>query len=154
MIRAFTSGPFTGRHFTIIIVAFFAVVVTVNVIMARAASRTFGGVVVENSYVASQKFNGWLREADRQKALGWSAASHRRSDGRVVIVLAGLPQGEVIVQGDARHPLGRMADQPLTFKRGGDGSYVSAQPLAAGRWYLRLAVRAGGQVWRSDQELK
>jgi nitrogen fixation protein FixH len=153
MIRAFTTGPFTGRHFTVIIVAFFAVVVTVNVIMARAASRTFGGVVVENSYVASQKFNGWLDEAKREKALGWTAGVTRRSDGRVVIALTGVPAGIAVVQGEARHPLGRMPDSALTFQRGADGSYVSDQPLAAGRWYLRLAVRAGGHVWRSEQEL-
>lgn len=154
MIRAFTTGPFTGRHFTVIIVAFFAVVVGVNLIMARAASRTFGGVVVENSYVASQKFNGWLREASRENALGWSAKTARASDGRVVVALAGVPAGEVLVEGIARHPLGRMPDQLLTFRRDADGRYVSVQPLAAGRWYLRLAVRAGGQVWRNEQELR
>ena len=36
-------------------------------------SSTFGGVVVENSYVASQDFNGWLDEARAERALGWDA---------------------------------------------------------------------------------
>jgi nitrogen fixation protein FixH len=40
-----------------ILVAFFAVVIAVNLLMARLAISTFGGVVVENSYVASQHFN-------------------------------------------------------------------------------------------------
>ena len=70
-MKAFTTGPFTGKHFAVIIVAFFAVVVSVNVYMARAASSTFGGVVVENSYVASQNFNAWLAEADG-KAVGFA----------------------------------------------------------------------------------
>jgi nitrogen fixation protein FixH len=52
---------FTGWHMALILIGFFAVVVGVNLLMARFASSTFGGVVVENSYVASQQFNGWLK---------------------------------------------------------------------------------------------
>ena len=52
---------FTGYHATMIIVAFFAVVVGVNMVMARFALSTFGGTVVDNSYVASQKYNEWLK---------------------------------------------------------------------------------------------
>ena len=86
-MKAFTTGPFTGKHFTVIMVAFFAVVIGVNLLMARAASSTFGGVVVENSYVASQEFNTWLAEARKEKALGWSAQATRLPDGRVSVVL-------------------------------------------------------------------
>lgn len=154
MFKAFTTGPFTGRHITAIIVAFFVVVVSVNLIMARAASRTFGGVVVENSYVASQKFNGWLAEAERQKALGWSANASHRSDGRVVVTLGGVPEGVISLNGYARHPLGRMPDQVLQFERAADGSYVSQGALPNGRWQLRLELRAAGQVWRSEQEFR
>jgi len=64
-MKAFTTGPFTGKHFAVIIVAFFAVVIGVNLFMATQASATFGGVVVENSYVASQEFNKWLDEAEQ-----------------------------------------------------------------------------------------
>ena len=63
---------FTGWHFTAIITAFFGVVVAVNLTMAVFATRTFGGVVVENSYVASQKYNDWLDAAKRQQQLAWS----------------------------------------------------------------------------------
>ena len=62
-MKAFTTGPFTGRHITMILVAFFGVVIAVNLVMAHYASSTFGGVVVENSYVASQEYNQWLHEA-------------------------------------------------------------------------------------------
>ena len=56
-IRAFTGRTFTGWHMATILVSFFAIVVGVNLLMARFATSTFGGVVVENSYVASQQFN-------------------------------------------------------------------------------------------------
>jgi len=54
------TGRFTGWHMTFILVSFFAVVIAVNLTMAHFASSTFGGLVVENSYVASQKYDGWL----------------------------------------------------------------------------------------------
>ena len=73
--------PFTGRHFTLIMVAFFGVVIAINLVMARYASATFGGVVVENSYVASQRFNSWLGKARTQDALGWDATATRERDG-------------------------------------------------------------------------
>jgi nitrogen fixation protein FixH len=153
-MRAFTTGPFTGKHITVIIVAFFAVVVGVNLIMARAAVRTFGGVVVDNSYVASQNYNKWLDEAARQKVLGWSAKVERSSDGRVVVTMAGAPASGLTLRAEARHPLGRLPDQVLTFQRQADGSFRSNAPLGAGRWKLRIDAQAEGQRWREEQDLQ
>ena len=79
--------PFTGRHMAMIMIAFFGVVIAVNVLMARFAVSTFGGVVVENSYVASQHFNRWLDEARVEGALGWKAVLSRTADGRVIAEL-------------------------------------------------------------------
>ena len=62
---------FTGWHMTAILVGFFSTVIAVNVYMAHAAISTFGGTVVDNSYVASQEFNGWLAAAKKQQQLGW-----------------------------------------------------------------------------------
>lgn len=153
-MRAFTTGPFTGKHITVIIVAFFAVVVGVNVIMARAAIRTFGGVVVDNSYVASQNYNKWLDEAARQMALGWSAKPARGDDGRVVVTMIGAPASGLTLRAEARHPLGRLPDQALTFQRKADGSFRSNEPLADGRWKLRIDAEAQGQRWREEQDFR
>ena len=153
MLRAFTTGPFTGRHAAILTVLFFSVVIGVNFIMARAALKTFGGTVVENSYVASQSFNGWLHEAKREQDLGWGAVAERRGDNRVLVQLSGVPAGAVTLTGEARHPLGTLVDRQLSFARQADGSFLSAQPLPAGRWQLRLVLSAAGQVWRSQQDL-
>lgn len=154
MIRAFTTGPFTGRHFAVIIVAFFSVVVAVNLVMARFASATFGGVVVENSYVASQEFNGWLADARREAALGWTARASREADGHVAVTMDGdLPKGTTLTA-VARHPLGREPDHALTFRHLPDDRFVSAQPLPPGRWKLRLEALSGTQRWRSEQEFR
>ena len=152
-MKAFTTGPFTGRHMAMIIVAFFAVVIAVNLLMARYATSTFGGVVVQNSYVASQNFNKWLDEAAREKAMGWNAEAKRQADGRLVISLTGAPAEGVALSADARHPLGRMPDQGLRFERQADGRFVSDQALPAGRWRLRIEANVGAQRWRTEQEV-
>lgn len=154
MIRALTTGPFSGRHAAILIVAFFAVVVAVNLVMARYATSTFGGVVVENSYVASQKFNGWLAEARREKALGWAAEVSRDAAGGVAVTMSGVPVTGITLTGEARHPLGRLPDRILTFARLADGRFVSDAPLPKGRWKLRLEAVAGARRWRSEQDLR
>lgn len=144
------ARPFTGWHMTAIITAFFGVVIAVNMTMATLASRTFGGTVVDNSYVASQKFNGWLNEARAQKALGWTA-SITIDAARRVHVAGHLPAGAVVTA-IASHPLSRIPDQPLHFTATG-GSYVSNTALPAGRFFIRLKVAAQGHVADFDDDV-
>lgn len=130
---------FTGWHLTAIIVAFFGVVIAVNLTMAVLATRTFGGVVVENSYVASQKYNDWLEAAKRQQQLAWTIEPALDGQRRVTIALS-IEGAEV--SGFARHPLGREADVPLTFiTKGNESQSVNALP--PGRWNVHLLVRRG-----------
>ena len=72
-----TAKRITGRTMTAILCAFFGVVIAVNILMATIATRTFGGVVVENSYVASQEYNGWLAQSRRQRDLLPEVAAER-----------------------------------------------------------------------------
>ena len=146
------SKTFTGRHMAAILIAGFGVVIAVNLIMARLAVSTFGGVVVENSYVASQEFNRWLAEADQSRALGWRPAVKRLEDGRVE-VLFGDRHFPNELRAIARHPLGRLPDSRLAFTETAPGRFESTTPLAAGRWTLRLEGRAGNRVWRDEAPL-
>ncbi|MEN9932110.1 MAG: hypothetical protein RIS17_683 [Pseudomonadota bacterium] len=136
------TRPFTGRHMTAILVAFFGVVVAVNIAMARLASGTFGGTVVDNSYVASQKFNGWLADARRQDQLGWATPLALDAARRVTV---GVPGAGFAVTGTAHHPLGRAPDIALHFVSD-NGRLVATTPLPAGRWQVRLQVRRGADV--------
>lgn len=144
---------FTGRHMAAIMVGFFGIIIAVNFTMARFAVTTFGGIVVENSYVASQEFNGWLDEAKRQRALGWDAVTTWRPDNRLAVQLSGVPEGAA-VSATARHPLGRLPDHELVFEPSGDGRFLSTEALPAGRWLLRLEVEAGGRNWRRQEEIR
>lgn len=139
-----TARRFTGRHAAVALVAFFAVVIVVNVTMAMFATRTFGGVVVENSYVASQQYNRWLAAAERQEELGWKISTSI-DDARLVNV--GLDLQGAQIRGFARHPLGGEPDVPLSFVAT-DGGFRSAVPLPAGRWNIHLLVRRGADEAR------
>lgn len=143
---------FTGWHMAGILVAFFGVVIAVNFTMAGYARSTFGGVVVENSYVASQEFNGWLEAARAQEELGWTVESRWRDDRHLEVKLANVPD-DAQVSAAARHPLGRLPDREVEFRQADEGFFVSRDELSAGRWLLRLEVAAGSDIWRSEQEL-
>src|SRR3546814_19975371 len=75
--------PFTGRHAAMILIAFFGVVISINMVMASFALSTFGGTVVDNSYVASQHYNKWLARADAQDRLGWAKSIEVDEGGHV-----------------------------------------------------------------------
>lgn len=148
-----THKPFTGYTMAMILVGFFGFVAAVNFTMAKYASSTFGGVVVENSYVASQEFNTWLENAEIQEALGWEIASTWRADRRVEVTAGNVPAGASLTA-NARHPLGRAAEQPLTMIVQPDGGFVSEQVLPEGRWNIELQMTAGTDVWRGEEALR
>jgi nitrogen fixation protein FixH len=147
------TQSFTGRHMAAILVVFFSVVILVNFTMARFASATFGGIVVENSYVASQQFNRWLDQADAERALGWDAITAWRPDGRLAVTLDGVPAGAAVTAA-ARHPLGRLPDRAFTLEPAGKRRFLSREALPEGRWLLRLEVTAAGRSWRREEELR
>jgi len=146
---------FTGWHMVTVLLAMFGTIIAVNLIMARYAIGTFGGTVVENSYVASQRYNGWLAEARSQAALGWSQDVTVDARRIVHVALRGPdgPLGGGSVSAVATHPLGLEAPRTLRFRPAGGGSYVSETPIAAGRWLLRIEVRQGGREARFDDEV-
>lgn len=150
-----SGRKFTGWHMTGILVAFFGVVVSVNVFMARAAISTFGGTVVDNSYVASQKFNGWLDKAESQKALGWTVTARLNGSRNVELTadVGQVPLRNAAVEALVRHPLGRVPERSLRFDQTQDGIWTSREALPAGRWIVHLTVRRGGEAHRQVEDL-
>lgn len=143
------TRKFTGYHMLGILVAFFGTVIAVNLTMATLASSTFGGIQVQNSYVASQEFNGWLAQAEEQEKLGWEVDSSWMGNGRLLVTASG-PGAAAQVSATARHPLGQMPDLALAFDRAGDGSFVSQEKLPPGRWIVRLHIVDGASEWRRE----
>jgi nitrogen fixation protein FixH len=138
-----------------VMLGFFGLIIAVNFGMAWVASRTFGGSIVDNSYVASQEFNGWLRAARTQAKLGWTSAMHVDGDRHVVLaVQSGGGAGGFAATGTAHHPLGMAPDVPLVFAAADDGRLHSAAALPAGRWQVRITVTRDGQVMKLAETLQ
>ena len=141
---------FTGRHAAMVIVAFFAVVIVVNVVMAKLAIATFGGTVVDNSYVASQRFNRWLDNSAADHALGWKVELSRGADKSLearLVNSAGAPLDRARVTVHVEHPLGGRPPQDLVLAEIAPGTYRAE--LAPGRWRVCLKADACGHAWHA-----
>jgi nitrogen fixation protein FixH len=137
-----------------LIVAFFGVVIIVNVVMAKLAIATFGGTVVDNSYVASQHFNAWLDSSAADRALGWKVELARGSDGSLEARLtdgAGAPLDHARVTVHTEHPLGARPPQDLVLHEVAPGTYRAALP--AGRWRVWLKADARGHAWHAKSDV-
>ncbi|MEE4316438.1 MAG: FixH family protein [Erythrobacter sp.] len=144
---------FTGKHMLAVFIAGFGIVIAVNLFMAYRAVGGFHGVVVENSYVASQNFNQWLDQAEASRALGWEVRPERRADGRVLLVTGAVPESAEITA-ELRRPLGAKDFASLTFAPIGQERWLSNEAVAEGRWTMRIAITAAGQDWTGESEIK
>jgi len=142
---------FTGRHMLIVIVSFFAVVIGVNVTMATLAEKSWTGLVVENTYVASQQFNEEARKGRAQAALGWTGRLTVAS-GEVRYSLADSKGKPVPLHGVKmlfRHPAYEAADEALTLAAMPGGTPGDVQEFAVrhtprdGVWIVEIDADAG-----------
>lgn len=127
---------FTGRHMWLLVIGFFGVIIAVNVGMAIVASTSWTGLVVTNSYVASQEFEEKRLAHQAQKAAGWQA-TFTYSPGHaklIVIDSAGDPIDLGAVTLKVNRPVGGHDDQAVALERALDGGYAAPLHLAAGVW--------------------
>jgi nitrogen fixation protein FixH len=148
--------PFTGWHITAILIGFFVIVMAVNFTMARLALSSFGGKVVENSYLASQHYNELLARAEAQDRLGWQPSVWLDRTRHVRVTLthdqARLPIESA--QAMIHHPLGQLPSQVLMMVGDGQGGMISTKALPQGRWRIELAVTHAGDEARYRKDLK
>ena len=147
-----TRAKFTGRHMALVFVGGFGIVIAVNLVMASFAVGSFHGTVVDNSYVASQNYNGWLAKAEASRQLGWEVQATQRGDGRVVLETAGVPAAAKVAA-EAERPLGEREATHLTFAPAGEGRWVSDKALSDGRWQMRIAIEAPQGTWAGESTL-
>lgn len=135
-LTAARKGEFTGWHMLAVMVSFFGVVIGVNIWLAVSSARTWTGLVVPNSYVASQEFNTKLEIARARTALGWRGGLAYQH-GQVLFHLvdgAGMPLELERVRVEINRPVGIKGDVTLDLARRPDGSYVAPLELAPGVW--------------------
>ena len=146
---------FTGTHMLVCMLLFFGVIVVVNFTMAAFASRSWTGLVVKNSYVASQEFNEKLAMAEKQKALGWRSTLTYQDD-QLAFTLH-KDDGEIIFADSVNAQIGRPAheqqDQQFAFLPDGKGRFIKTHVLEPGVWSIRMDVLAGDQHYRRDARI-
>lgn len=144
MSAARRTGEFTGRHMLLLVLAFFGVVIAVNAGMAVLASRTWTGLVVENTYVASQQFETRRLAHEAQVAAGWSQELVLEAGRAVLTVRDG--KGEPVDLGEVtlkvNRPVGGQDDRTLALVRGPDGRYEAPIALPQGVWDAQVSAPA------------
>ena len=147
MEKTSRKGEFTGWHMLALMIAFFGVIIGVNVFMAVSATRTWTGRVVENSYVASQQFNTKLALARTRTAAGWEGGLDY-AGGALRFTLvdgAGKPVALDTVTIAVSRPVGVVGDRTVTLARAGDGSYTVPIDLDTGVWNAAITAAVPGE---------
>ncbi|MBF9030027.1 nitrogen fixation protein FixH [Rhodobacterales bacterium HKCCE3408] len=130
-----TEKPLTGRHVLALFVLGFGIIIAVNVALAVNAVRTFPGLEVANSYVASQEFD--TRRA-AQDALGWRAdVSYAEAALRLHVTgPAGLDVDPTRFTAVIGRTTTSVQDHVVTFEASGEAGLE----LAPGRWRVDLSA--------------
>jgi nitrogen fixation protein FixH len=150
----------TGRMVLACLVAFFAVVAAVNVMMIRAAVSTFGGIETDNAYQAGLAFAREIAAVEAQEALDWKVRGSLKSDAAdaVVEVIATDATGAPLenLQGAARllHPADKRADLIVRLGQVAPGIFVGRTVPIAGQWMLLIELsRDGTTLFRSKNRV-
>jgi nitrogen fixation protein FixH len=135
-----TRGKITGPKVLAIAVGAFAVILTANLSLAVGAIRTFPGLEVQNSYVASQGFNARLAD---QLALGWDVRVEVEGGYLRVIFTdaAGAPVDVATMEATLGRATHVRDDQTPDFRYEG-GIFTAPVDLEPGNWNLRLVAFA------------
>ena len=150
-----TEFRFTGWHMLACMIAFFGTIIAVNVTMATLASGTWTGLVVKNSYVASQKFNDQLADARKQARAGLSSeVTH--SSGILTFRIRNR-EGASVNPNQALVWIGRPAfeqlDRTLEVSCAADGICQTAVEFQPGAWDMRIEAELPTGAYRRDARL-
>lgn len=144
-----------GWHVLAMLVAFFGVVISVNIYMAMMASKSWTGLYSKNGYVASQEFNQSLRDAEIQRERGWRSGIAYK-DGALTLTFHdrdGNPLRLDHVRVEAGHPVAADADRSFELSRSGDGIWTGGGSLSEGRWYITVDAAQGGVTYHREARL-
>lgn len=146
---------FTGKHMAMIMVAFFGVIITVNFTMARLASTSWTGLVVKNSYVASQHFNDELLQAQAQREAGlFSDLAYQ--NGTLTFAMkdktgATLAASNLIAE--IGRPAFEQADTVVAFAKAEGNQHQLSLGLEPGVWAVTITGTSNGFEYRRDARI-
>ena len=146
------TKPLTGTKVFLILVAFFGVVIGVNVTMMKLAIATLPGTDVDSPYAAGLAYDREISAAQDQAARKWKVSAHieRRADGNTVLQVeardaAGQPVTGLKFAGRLERPTDKRADLAVELAEVGIGIYRgNAASVAPGQWDLVIEGDAKG----------
>jgi nitrogen fixation protein FixH len=150
--------PLTGRTVLIWLLAFFGVVIGVNMIMMRLATQTLPGTDTDSAYRSSLAYQSEINAARAQAELGWKVTADivRSETGQVRINLAGLdragaPLNDIDFSATLNRPINSRMDHSVMLVRDGRGAYhADIADVARGQWDLQIEGERGGRrLYRS-----
>ena len=139
--------PLTGRGMLTVFLSLFGIIIGVNIVMAVTAVRSFPGLEVANSYVASQNFD---RERAAQQSLGWRAEPVYEN-GQLSVKISdaqGLPAPVQALNITVSRPT-QKRDDVSPEMRYLSGLWVADLTLQPGAWVVHLQAEApDGTIFR------
>ncbi|KAA3504113.1 cation transporter [Rhizobium rhizogenes] len=146
--RQASGFVFTGWHMLGVMVLFFGTIITVNMIMAWNAVTSWSGLVVPNTYVASQQFNAKAEAAKARAATGIK--------GRLVVDEKSV-RYEVFhaesgpVETDSltlhfRRPVGEHQNFDMELKPVSSGVFTAAHDMLPGQWIVEVTAVRDGRI--------
>jgi nitrogen fixation protein FixH len=135
------------------LLAFFGVVIGVNLVMMKFAIETLPGTEVDSAYSASLAYEGEIAAATDQNRRNWKVDAHvaRRADGTATVRVeardsGGMPLPGLTFEGRLERPIDRRADRPVVLAEAATGIYRgSVSELAPGQWDLVLRGDVAGR---------
>src|SRR4051812_21129269 len=146
------TKPLTGTKVFLMLVAFFGVVIGVNVTMMKLAIATLPGTDVDSPYAAGLTYDREISAAQDQAARKWKVNAHieRGTDGGAVLRVeardaGGLPVSGLKFGGRLERPTDKRADLQVELAEVGNGIYRgNAASVAPGQWDLVIEGEARG----------
>lgn len=137
--------PFTGRKMLLVMCTFFAVIIAVNASMLTMAVKTFGGLVVGNSYVASQRFNADIAAARAQPIHGWSLeiAPHTDTIELDVRDRDGSALQDLNLSLEIARPTHDRSTITVPLTSASNGMYTGPATLEPGQWLATVTTEDG-----------
>ena len=159
-IRFAPAKALTGRKVLAMLIAFFGVVIVVNVFMVKAAISTFGGVDTKSSYEAGRMFEGEVAKAAAQTARDWQVDEQLTASGDEQVLAIdlhdaqGAPVTGVDVEATLAHPVDERNDVTVKLAEIDAGTYRGQAVVPAGVWEIELlVVRGDEQLFRSKNRV-
>ncbi|MGK9051046.1 FixH family protein [Neorhizobium petrolearium] len=138
---------FTGWHMAGVMMLFFGTIISVNVYMAYNAVTSWSGLVAENTYVASQQFNGKAAEARMLAATGIT--------GKLTIAGADIryeishPKDGAVAADTLtlkfKRPVGEHQDFELDLIPVAKGTFSATHDVLSGHWIVDASAMKDGR---------